>query len=196
MPAMARHISGLRLAASQSARPVDDFDLQFFAPDLDRLETAPQDRALRQLVSQANSRGLLKTGYNHIFEFGRRNQNLNMRRKSPFLTDNGTLGHVENTPQRTDMVESGRQILRALIVDLECDDRQLPATDRPCGRLMRLGRRFVERQRPQTIADARQSSRAKSDAAARQPANAPAQRRACADEVAREGGARRRDPLA
>jgi hypothetical protein len=193
---MARRVIGFRLTASQPARPVDDFDLQFLTLHLDRLQPTAQDRALRQLVSQAYGRGLLKTGDNHIFEFERRNQNLDMDRHPPFLTDNGSLGHVENPIQRTNMIQSSRQILRALVVDLECDDRQLPATDRACGRHGRARRHFVERQRPQTITDAGQNSRAESVAAARQLANASAQRRACADEVARKGGARRCDPLA
>jgi hypothetical protein len=54
-------------------------------------------------------------------------------------------------------------ILHALIVDPECDDRQLPTTDRAWG--CRPRRRFVERQHPQTVANAPQSSCAKSDAA-------------------------------
>ena len=78
------------------------------------------------------------------------------------------------------MIQSSRQILRAFVVDLECDDRQLPATDRACGRHGRARRHFVERQRPQTITDAGQNSRANPLPLRDSWQNASAQRRACA----------------
>jgi len=43
------------------------------------------------------------------------------------------VGQVEKPLQRADMVDASRQILGALIVDVECNDHQLPATGRPCG---------------------------------------------------------------
>ena len=53
-----------------------------------------------------------------------------MRGHPALFTENGSLGHVENVPKLADMVESGRQILRRLVVDLERDDRQLPTINR------------------------------------------------------------------
>src|SRR5260221_10966796 len=56
MPAMARHIGRLRLSASHSSGPLDDFYLQRLACDFNCLYAAAQNGALRQLVSQADRR--------------------------------------------------------------------------------------------------------------------------------------------
>jgi hypothetical protein len=70
------------------------------------------------------------------------------------FTENRSLGHVENVMEFADMVESGRQILGRLVVDLECDDGQLPTINGARDRRTHERRRFIERQHAQTIADA------------------------------------------
>ena len=140
-------------------------------------------------MPQADGRGLLKTSDDHVVECTRRDQNLDVRGHTPLFTDSGGLGHVENFMQSADMVESGCQILRRLVVDFECDDGQLPTSNRArnCRALKR--RRFIERQCPQTIAETRQASSAESDAAARYPENARVRHGAGVNKVSSEGGA-------
>ena len=153
-------------------------------------------RALGQLVSQANGRGLLKTRDNHIFEFTRRDQNLHVRGHTSLFTDNGSLGHVENLVQGADMVESDRQILWRLVVDFECDDGQLPPID---------WTRDRERARGVASSNANTRTQLLTPSKVRAPNPTPLRdirrirapdARAGVDEVGREGGARRRHPLA